>query len=306
MEVYCCRYCRLIQPPADFCRDCARAAPEPLMAITTPEIGGARSIQRVPPADATDDDVMRMGAIAMAAGVAGAALLHFPFGFLVGPIAGWLAYRKRYWKTELVWQQHLTPVPAPRRPPLATVHTGVAEQHERVADELATPGRSIHPGPGRGEHPFRLGARKPSGPATPHRPPPLVVSTALFAGEELLLRSVEAVPFWLAQDGRRVLVSGAAWVHVATPPPRLDPQRLLSTFGLAKLPVTRATRLVLHGVRAVIRAGDPITVLGELRKEQMIGVAGPGDGYRDAFAEVLHGAPGAPLWIEKQRDLTEG
>jgi hypothetical protein len=121
-----------------------------------------------------------------------------------------------------------------------------------------------------------------------------------------LLRSVEAVPFWLAQDGRRVLVSGAAWVHVATPPPRLDPQRLLSTFGLAKLPITRATRLVLHGVRAVIRAGDPITVLGELRKEQMIGVAGPGDGYRDAFAEVLHGAPGAPLWIEKQRDLTEG
>jgi hypothetical protein len=293
MEILCCRLCRLIQPPADLCRDCGRAAPEPLMEMTTSEIGGARSVERVPPAS-SDGDTLRLFSISVLAGAVGFALLQTPLAMALGPVAGWLSYRKRFWQTELIWQRHLTPVPAPR-PPSLTHRSGVAEKHERTVAEPAAL-RSA---------PLALSS-------TPHplvrqrlREPPLVVSTSILAGEEMLVRTVDAVPFWLANEGKRVLVNGAMWSHVATPPRRLDPLELLASIGLAKLPLARATRLVLHGARSVIRAGDRVTVFGELRKEQVTGVAGFGEGYRDAFTEVLQGVPGSPLWIEKQRDPIE-
>ncbi len=297
MEILCCRLCRLIQPPADLCRDCGRAVPEPLMEMTTSELGGARSIQRVPPASG---DGLGLGAIAVLSSVAGVALLQTPMALLLGPVAGWLSYRKRFWQTELIWQQHLTAAPAPRPPSLTqrsavAIYSGIAEKHERAAAEpAALRSASL--------------SRSPTPPALARqrrREPPLVVSTSILAGEEILVRTVDAVPFWLANEGKRVLVNGAMWSHVATPSRRLDPLELLTSIGLAKLPLARATRLVLHGARSVIRAGDRVTVFGELRKEQVTGVAGFGEGYRDAFTEVLQGVPGSPLWIEKQRDPIE-
>lgn len=299
MEVLCCRLCRLIQPQADLCRDCGRAAPEPLLEMTTSEIGGARSVQRVPPASG-DGDALRLGAITVLSSVAGLALLQTPLALLLGPVAGWLSYRKRFWQTELIWQQHLTPVPAPRPPSLThrsavAIYSGIAEKHERTAAE---PAALLNSRPAGGETPHPLARQR-------RREPPLVVSTSILAGEEILVRTVDAVPFWLANEGKRVLVNGAMWSHVATPPRRLDPLEMLASIGLAKLPLARATRLVLHGARSVIRAGDRVTVFGELRKEQVTSVAGFGEGYRDSFTEVLQGVPGSPLWIEKQRDPIE-
>lgn len=262
MEPHCCARCRLLQPPSPACRLCGHAAPQPLLDISTARVEGLLPISRAPDGE-LERDRFPNAVIALLCGGALALASRSLAGFGAAPVIGWFLLRGRPRVKEPAWRQRLEPI-APPRPPAAPRSrlVGVAERLERTLGEG-------------------------------HRAA-LLIATEVHEEAGLLVRGVEAVPFWLVVGGRRVLISGAAWAHDPRRPPAHG-GAYLDQLGCPELPVSRKTRRRLRGARTVIRPGDRIAIHGELREEQLPIVTG----YRDSLGETLRGEPGAPLWIEK-------
>ncbi len=204
-----------------------------------------------------------MALIGTALGVFGAgvvgALLAGPPGILLGPAFGLFGYTKQYWRAALR-----------RRPRLAAVNAPV----RREGDALVGIAR-----------PFE---RTLAGNA-------LAVATTIGNAAGVMVRGIESVPFWLALDDKRVLITGVVWLASLVPADLPSATDALRELEVNDLPVTRAQRKKLRASRVSILAGDRVSVIGRVREEQHPG----GGGYRDSLAETVRGEPGQIVWIQR-------
>jgi hypothetical protein len=184
-------------------------------------------------------------------------------GALLGPLFGAFGYRKQFWKTALRRKHRLSPVPHPARP-VGTPLIGIAQPFERT---LAGPGS---------------------------QPAPLVVAISIRSSRGIFVRSIDAVPFWLVLEDRKVLVTGRCWPHTDSPELGRPVNETLRQLGAEKLPLSRRERRLSITARTTISAGDRIAVIGALRQEQVAGVGG----YRDSLTDVIRGEPGESVWLE--------
>lgn len=270
VELWCCPRCRLLQPAAALCTACSIGEPKPILALTAPKVEGMEAVRKPPPRGWRDSVALVGTALGIfIASAFGFVVTGSPVGMLLGPALGAASYHKQFWKGALIRRRRLLPAPPPARPagpPLV----GIAERFER---HLELPASCRH-----------------LAPATP-----LVVATAVATNDGVLVRAVDAVPFWLVIGERRILVTGACWAAGGLPDPAVSVDAMLRDLGYARIPVSHATYLRLFGERTLITPGDCVAVVGEVQKEQVAGVSG----YRDSFTEVLRGHPGAPLWLER-------
>ena len=192
------------------------------------------------------------------AGVVGAVAVG-PTGLLLGPAFGVLGYSKQYWSAALKRRPRLAAVAAPTRPPSDTL-VGVARAFERT-----------------------LGANA------------LASATTIHNAQGVMVRAIESVPFWLALDDKRVLITGEVWLASLVPAELPSATDALRELEINDLPVTRAQRRKLRASRVTIVAGDRIAVSGRVREEQLPG----GGGYRDSLAETVRGEPGQVVWIQR-------
>jgi hypothetical protein len=217
----------------------------------------------------------------------GVAATRTYLGILLGAAGAFGAQLVRRWTAAVVWHHHLGAIAPPRRP-AGPALVGTIEPFER-----ALPPR----------------ASDRSGLACP-----VLVGTAIYSSEGLLLHAIDAVPFWLVIGERRLLVAagssgaGPLWPHTGEPSP-IGARAFLDELGVSPLPVSRETRRQLRAVRTILRPGDRLSILGEPRQEQLTNLPGLARlaGYRDSHVELLAppagppgppAAPPGPLWIE--------
>ena len=192
------------------------------------------------------------------AGVVGA-LTVGPVGLLLGPAFGVFGYTKQYWKAALKRRPRLAAVPAPTRPEGAAL-VGVARPFERMLAANA-----------------------------------LARATTIHSAHGVIVRGIESVPFWLALDDKRVLITGEVWLASSIPAQLPSATDTLRELEVNDLPVTRLQRRRMRASRVTIEAGDRVSVIGHVREEQLPG----GGGYRDSLAETMRGEPGQIVWIQR-------
>jgi hypothetical protein len=178
---------------------------------------------------------------------------------LLGPAFGAFGYSKQYWKAALKRRPRLLAVPPPTRPDGETF-VGVARPFQRTltANVLAS-------------------------------------ATTIHTAQGVMLRAIESVPFWLALDDKRVLVTGEVWLASLVPAELPSATDVLRELEVNDLPVTRVQRRKMRASRVTIEAGDRVSVIGRVREEQLPG----GGGYRDSLAETVRGEPGQIVWIQR-------
>jgi len=259
----CCPTCRLVQPEAASCLHCGDV-PVPFSGrrLLTELIEGIARVSKPPPSPGWQDKLALWSTgfgIFVAAG-AGMWLTHSGLGLLAGPVVGGLGYRKQFWRAVVVRRPRprLQPIVEPAKQPGAGDIAGVAQRFERTVVTAVT------------------------------REPVLATVIAIRAPRGgLLLRAIDAAPFWLVSDDRRVLVTGPCWPAIDGVRVPIEPA--LDAIGAPASLVPRDA----VAVEAVVRAGDRIIVTGVVQQEQVPGHGG----YRDAVAEVMHGERGAITWI---------
>lgn len=245
--------------------------------LTRARIEGIDVVRKPPPTGWRDRVAVTATALGIVVSSVIGVALH-PAGLLVGPLVGLLGYTKQFWKPVLVRKPRLPMVPAPSKPAGQLVElVGIAETFERTVEAPHT---------GQSALVAALEVRASSDYAK--------------VSSELALRAIDAVPFWLATDGRRVLITGTCWLDVA---PSWSRIKSVMVSGLRPT----LARLGLKGVHrrlpkrslvaeAIVRVGDRIAVTGDAVREEIAGVGG----YRDEPCETMRGSPGAILWIEKR------
>jgi len=231
-----------------------------LETLTRPRIEGLTTVKK-PPATGARDALALLGtAFGMfGAGAVGVLLTRSPIGLLFGPAFGAFGYSKQFWRTALKRRPRLAAVP-PRERPAGELLIGVAQPFERTVGAGA-----------------------------------LAIATTVETREGVIVRAIEAAPFWLALADRRVLVTGACWVTGSTSD-RADPvSRVLGELEANGLPIARASKKRMQVVRVTIAPGDPVAVLGRVREEQLAGAGG----YRDSLVGTIRGEPGSIVWIDR-------
>jgi hypothetical protein len=251
----CCPRCRLLQR-ARVCLDCGAdtAAFAELIRI---QIAGLTTVRKQPARGWRDTVALLGTALGMfAAGGAGVLITRSPAGLLLAPAAGLFGYTKQYWKA--VFKRRLRAVPARQRP-AGDALIGVAQPFERTV---------------------RGGA--------------LAIATMIESRGGVIVRAIDAVPFWLMLAGRRVLVAGDCWVG-GTPDQHQGVSRTLGEIQASELPIAMTNQRRLRVARVVVMPGDRVAVLGRIREEQIPGAGG----YRDSLIETIRGEPGSLVWIER-------
>lgn len=258
MAPLCCPRCRLLQRGRS-CLDCGERT-TPLDGLTRQRIAGLTTAPK-PPAQGWRDAVALYTTAFGTLGAAAAAVLitDSAWGAVLGPVVGLFGYKKQFWKAMLRRRPRLAAVP-PRRRPAGTPLVGVAQPFEcTVAD----------------------GA--------------LAIATTVENRQGVIVRAIDAAPFWLVLAGRRVLVTGDCWVAGAASASPVPAWPLLGELQIDGLPITRGSRSKLQVSRIAVAPGDRVAVLGRLREEQLPGAGG----YRDAVTETIRGEPGAVVWIDR-------
>jgi hypothetical protein len=228
--------------------------------LTRPRIEGLTRVKKQPATGARDALALLATAFGvLVAGAAGVLVTRSPIGLVFGPAAGAFGYSKQFWRAALTRRPRLAAV-APRERPAGEVLIGVAQPFEST-----------------------LGAGA------------LAIATTIATRQGVIVRAVEAVPFWLALADRRVLVAGDCWVagHASD---HGDPvSRVLGELEANALPLARASKRRMQVARVMIAPGDRVAVLGRLREEQLAGAGG----YRDSLVETVRGEPGSIVWIDR-------
>lgn len=230
-----------------------------IAALTRERIEGLTTVTKQP-ASGWRDGVALVGTAfgVCAASVVGAFALG-PAGLVLGPVFGAFGYSKQYWRTAFKRRPRLVAVPAPVRPEGEAL-VGVARPFERTIGTSS-----------------------------------LATATTIANAQGVMVRGIASVPFWLALDDKRVLITGEVWLASLVPqelPSAIDALRALE---VGDLPVSRAQRKQLLATRVTIEAGDRVSVIGRVREEQLPG----GGGYRDSLAETVRGEPGQVVWIQR-------
>ena len=258
MAPLCCPRCRLLQR-GRLCLDCGERTAT-LEGLTRTRIEGLTTTARPPPQGWRD----ALALYATAFGSIGAGLVAMLYtgsatAMLVAPLIGILGYKKQFWKAVFKRGPRLTAVVAPGRPAGAPL-VGVAQPFERTVAGGA-----------------------------------LAIATTIENSEGVIVRAVDAAPFWLVLADRRVLVAGACWIAGVASASLVPASGLLHELEVGGLPIGRASKAGLRVTRVAIAPGDRIAVLGRAREEQLAGVGG----YRDSLTETIRGEPGALVWIDR-------
>lgn len=261
MAPLCCPRCRLLQRGRS-CLDCG----EPTTALdrlTRDRIAGLTTARK-PPAQGWRDAVALYATAFGSLGAAGVGILltGSAWGAVLGPVTGLFGYKKQFWKAVVRRCPRLAAVPRRPRPPGAPL-VGVARPFERTVAGGA-----------------------------------LAVATTVESNQGVIVRAVDAAPFWLVLGERRVLVTGDCWVAGAASAAPVPAWPLFGELQIDGLPITRELRTKLRVSRIAVEPGDRVAVRGRLRMEQLAGAGG----YRDALTEAIRGEPGALVWIERLDD----
>jgi hypothetical protein len=254
----CCPRCRLLQR-ARLCVDCGEhtAAFAELLEI---RVEGLTTVSKHPASGWRDTLALFGTAFGIfAAGAAGVLISKSAVGLLLAPAAGIFGYTKQYWRTAFKRRPRLAAVPARGRP---------------AGDALVGAAQPF-------EHTVRSGA--------------LAVATTIESRQGVIVRAIDAVPFWLALPERRVLVTGEYWVAGTASERDNAVSVALGELEANELPIAMASKRRLRVMRVMLMPGDPIAVIGRPREEQLPG----GGGYRDALVETIRGEAGSPVWIER-------
>jgi hypothetical protein len=254
----CCPRCRLLQRGRS-CLDCGEPTTA-LDGLTRQRIAGLATAPRRP-AQGWRDAVALYTTAFGSLGAAGAGILitGSGWGAVVGPVVGLFGYKKQFWKAVVRRRPRLAAVP-PRPRPSGAPLIGVARPFERTVAGGA-----------------------------------LAVATTVESSQGVIVRAVDAAPFWLVLGDRRVLVAGNCWVAGAASAAPVPAWPLFGELQIEGLPITRKIRTKLQVSRIAVAPGDRVAVRGRLRVEQLAGAGG----YRDALTEAIRGEPGALVWIER-------
>ncbi len=258
-----CPRCRLLQLPGPMCVHCAGPPPVELVELTADRIEGITKVGK-PPAQGWRDGLAVVGTATgvISAAMAGVVLGKSMAGLLLAPAFAALGYRKQFWKSAFVRRPRLGTV-APRPRPAGNAVVGVARAFERTVVARGT------------------------------RSPALVMATTILDGQGVLLRAIEAVPFWLVTAERRVLITGACWATSPRPDVHDQLDDRLRELDAMTLPITRRRRPRLTVAQVTIAPGDQIAVVGSVREEPLAG-----GGYRDTIVDTIRGEPGSAVWID--------
>jgi len=171
-------------------------------------------------------------------------------------VAGGLGYNKQFWRTAFRRSVRVSSVPMLPAPPEAEPIRGVVQAYEK------------HLGDGDAV---------------------AIAITYLFDGD-VIARTVEAVPFWLIDGKRRILVDGTLRITRVAEKPKA---RTTAVKQLAKLgvQVRRADRERIWMTETVLRPDTHVTAAGTLTARQLA------DGYRDNLVDAFAGEPGQPVAI---------
>lgn len=231
----------------------------------------------MPPAELTTEVIAGVTTVAKAPATGWrdtVALLATTFGFFAGmgigfAIAGpWGAtffggaavlggYNKQFWKTAFTHRRQLRAIAAPV-PPVTEAFTGRVRVH---AKQLA--GGAV------------------------------AIATTYLLDSGVLVRSIEAVPFWLIAGDRRILIDGAIRITAADAEPIATAVKELSQLGI---PIRRRERGRITAHRVALHADDRITAKGHVAAMQLLD-----GGYRDNLVDALYGESGMPIWIARAR-----
>ncbi|TMQ11705.1 MAG: hypothetical protein E6J90_33860 [Deltaproteobacteria bacterium] len=254
----CCPCCRLLQH-ARVCVDCG-ADTAALGKLLQVRIEGLTTVSKRP-ATGWRDTLALLGTAfgIFAAGTAGVLISHSPAGLLLAPAVGIFGYTKQYWRSAFKRRPRLAAVP-PRSRPAGEPLIGTAQPFEQTV---------------------RSGA--------------LAVATTIESRRGVIVRAVDAVPFWLALPGRRVLVTGDYWVAGTASERDNAVSVALGELEAAELPIATVSTRRLQVLRVMLMPGDRVAVSGRAREEQLPGAGG----YRDALVETIRGESGSPVWIDR-------
>lgn len=223
-------------------------------------IEGLTTVKKPPPKGWRDTVALLATAFGMlGVSVAGVMITSSPVGFLFGGAYALFGYKKQFWKMALKRRPRLAAVPARERP-AGDMLIGVAQPFERT---------------------LTAGA--------------LAIATTIESAQGVIVRAVEATPFWVVLDERRVLVLGDCWVTALVSQHHKAVSRVLRTLGASELPIAHAGKKMLRVAQVTVAPGDLVAVIGRARAEQRPGVGG----YRDSMAETVRGEPGKLVWIER-------
>jgi hypothetical protein len=258
----CCPTCRLLAfDNAPRCLHCGTFTVAPAQ-LVRPVLSGVTAIIKKPHTGWRDFLALMGTSVGMFAGAGAGALLFGPPGLLAGLAIGFFGYTKQFWRTALKRKDRIVGI-APPRPPPGDRLLGIARPHERTLDADALLQT-------------------------------LVVASTILLDGSVLARSIESVPFWLTlADKRRILVDGPLWLASAKPV-RSDDTDTRNAIVSAGIPLLRSQRRRCTLVRTILRAGDPLSAVGSVAPEQLVG-----GGYRDHLVDAMRGHPGAPLWLER-------
>jgi hypothetical protein len=265
-EERCCARCRLIQPRAEHCAHCGGELLDLVVdwkRLIAQPVVGVGTEKKAPPKGWRDALALTATIAGMFGGMIVGGIIHEMLALPLGVAAVAFGYRKQFWRAVLKRRPRVAAVP-PLAAPQDVGVAGIAERwQETVAGE---PGGA------------------------------LVVQLVVWAEDGVLFRRLDAVPFaFLPESGTRGLVTGVC----ALPLDRghAEPVREARELGMLQarlgLPKNLQFGPGLLVERRVVRAGDRVSVGGEVREEVVAGLGG----YRDAGAEVRRGEPGQPIWI---------
>jgi hypothetical protein len=270
----CCPRCRLVQAEAPGCAHCGDEVrpvrfDDELELLLKRRVEGVRTVPKKPATGWRDGLAVTVTALGVLGGAgAGAWLTRSPYGIFAGVALGAFGYSKQYWMARLVRRKRLRPVPFLLGPEPGGV-VGVAQPFQRTIEAQVSGETAL-------------------------------VAVVMICGQfGLLLRHVRAEPFWLlADDGARILVTGACWIG-SIRARRFDSAGSTDDVNAALRVLGVPATLRLPALAAVIethvKPGERVRVIGTVRREHAVEVAG----YRDATVDVMRGVPGAPVWITR-------
>jgi hypothetical protein len=225
--------------------------------LTKPIVSGVTTIAKQPATGWRDGVALIATALGICVGVAvGALVTGGVFGAAVGAgVVGMIGYNKQFWRAAFTRSVRVSAVPMSPAPPEAEPIRGVVKAYEKhVGDDAVA-----------------------------------IAITYLF-DDDVIARTVEAVPFWLIDGQRRILVEGALRITrvSAKPMARTTAVKQLAQLGVQ---VRRADRERIWMTETVLRPDARVTAAGTLTARQLA------DGYRDNLVDAFAGAPGQPVSI---------
>jgi hypothetical protein len=250
--------CRLVQPPASVCADCGGARLVAPSSLTKPIVSGVTTVAKQPATGWRDTLALIATSLGVGVGAGvGAFVTRGMFGAMVGAsLAGGLGYRKQFWRAVFTRSVRVSAVPMLPAAPKAEPIRGVVQPHEK------------HLGDGDA----------------------VAIAITYLFDYDVIARTVEAVPFWLIDGKRRILVDGMLRITRVSAKPKA---RTTAVKQLAKLgvQVRRADRERIWMTETVLRPNVHVTATGTLTARQLA------DGYRDNLVDAFAAEPGQPVSI---------